>query len=186
MKLSRLLPVLLVLAVLPVPLRADPPPAPGAKAAPIFDGKTLAGWEGNAAIWSVKDGALAGGSLTEQVTRNEFLATEKSYADFDLRLKIKITGAGGFINSGVQIRSVRVPNDSEMSGYQCDAVEGWHGDQEHGDQEPEPVTMIPPVIIDKLLNRLPVQKTGAVVPRGGPFGSAGRGGSLPGAHGRGI
>jgi len=124
MKLSRLLPVLLVLSV---PLRAEPPPAQSAKAAPIFDGKSLAGWEGNAAIWSVKDGAIAGGSLTETVQRNEFLATERSFADFDLRLKIKITGAGGFINSGIQIRSQRVPNDSEMSGYQCDAGEGWWG-----------------------------------------------------------
>lgn len=106
---------------------AGAPPPPGKNAVPLFDGKSLAGWEGNAKLWKVQDGAIAGGSLTETVARNEFLATEKSYADFELRAKIKITGAGGFINSGIQIRSQRVPNDSEMAGYQCDAGDGWWG-----------------------------------------------------------
>ena len=97
-----------------------------AEAVPIFDGKTLDGWEGDAKIWRVEDGMITGGSLTEQVARNEFLATKKSYANFDLRLKIKITGTG-FVNGGVQIRSVRVPGSSEMSGYQVDAGIGWWG-----------------------------------------------------------
>ena len=97
-----------------------------AEPVPIFDGKTLAGWEGDAKIWRVEDGMITGGSLTETVTRNEFLATKKSYANFDLRLKIKITGTG-FVNSGVQIRSVRVPGSSEMAGYQVDAGIGWWG-----------------------------------------------------------
>lgn len=124
MKLTRTLSILFLALT---PLHAEPPPAPGANAKPVFDGKSLAGWEGNPKIWSVKDGTIAGGSLTETVQRNEFLATEKSYADFELRAKIKITGAGGFINSGIQIRSQRVPNDSEMAGYQCDAGDGWWG-----------------------------------------------------------
>jgi hypothetical protein len=127
MKLSRVLPAVFVSLLPAALLRADPPPPQGAKAVPVFDGKSLAGWEGNTAIWSVKDGVITGGSLTETVKRNEFLATEKSYADFDLRLKIKITGKEGFINSGIQIRSQRVPNDSEMAGYQCDAGDGWWG-----------------------------------------------------------
>src|SRR5690606_31699458 len=44
------------------------------------------------------------------------------YGNFILRLKIKLTGdpKTGMINSGVQIRSQRVPNSSEMRGYQCD------------------------------------------------------------------
>ncbi len=86
----------------------------------LFDGKSLAGWEGDAALWRVKDGVISGGSLTEHVKHNDFLATEKSYADFELRLEIRLLGNGGFINSGVQIRSQRVPKSSEMEGYQCD------------------------------------------------------------------
>lgn len=94
---------------------------------PIFDGKTLEGWDGNAKLWRVEDGAITGGSLTEKVAHNDFLATKKSYHNFDLRLKVKVSGTEGFINSGVQIRSVRVPGNSEMSGYQVDAGDGWWG-----------------------------------------------------------
>ncbi len=93
---------------------------------PLFDGNSLNGWEGDAKLWRVEDAMLTGGSLTEPVKHNDFLATKKSYSNFDLRLKIKITGTG-FVNSGVQIRSLRVPGNSEMSGYQVDAGVGWWG-----------------------------------------------------------
>ena len=95
----------------------------------LFDGKTLNGWEGDSKWWRVQDGALTGGSMTEKVPRNFFLATRTSYQDFDLRLQLKLTGVPntGMINSGVQIRSMRVPNNTEMSGYQVDAGEGWWG-----------------------------------------------------------
>ncbi|MFZ9991335.1 MAG: 3-keto-disaccharide hydrolase, partial [Opitutales bacterium] len=92
----------------------------------IFDGKSLAGWEGDAAWWRVEDGEIRGGSSTVKVPKNFFLATEKSYQNFDLRLKLRLTGTG-FVNSGVQIRSVRVPNSTEMSGYQVDYGKGWYG-----------------------------------------------------------
>ena len=86
----------------------------------MFDGKTLEGWEGLPALWRVEDGAITGGSKTMDVTQNEFLATKKEYGNFVLRLKFKLTGFGGFVNSGIQIRSQRVPNSGEMAGYQCD------------------------------------------------------------------
>ena len=99
-----------------------------AHAAPVslFDGKTLAGWEGDAAWWRVEAGEIRGGSLTTKVPKNFFLATEKSYQNFDLRVKLRLTGTG-FVNSGIQMRSVRVPNSSEMSGYQVDYGKGWYG-----------------------------------------------------------
>ncbi len=95
----------------------------------LFDGKTLAGWEGDPKWWRVEDGLITGGSLTEKVPRNFFLATTRSFQNFDLRLQIKLTGVPntGMINSGVQIRSLRVPNNTEMSGYQVDAGDGWWG-----------------------------------------------------------
>ena len=101
----------------------------GAVAAPvpIFDGRSLDGWEGDAQLWRVEGGLLTGGSLTEKVAHNDFLATVKSYANFDLRLKLKLSGTEGFINSGVQIRSLRVPGSPEMSGYQVDYGKGWYG-----------------------------------------------------------
>ena len=92
---------------------------------PIFDGKTLTGWEGNGDMFLVRDGAIVGGSLEEKTPRNEFLCTKKSYSDFELRLQFKILGKGA--NAGVQIRSQRVPNHHEVSGYQADLGEGWWG-----------------------------------------------------------
>ena len=94
----------------------------------MFDGKTLTGWEGDPKIWRVEDGCLTGGSYVETVKQNEFLATTRDYTNFIVRLKIKLTGTNGFINSGFQIRSQRVPNNSEMAGYQCDFGEpSWYG-----------------------------------------------------------
>ncbi len=95
----------------------------------LFDGKSLAGWEGDPKWWRVEDGALTGGSRTEKVPHNYFLATQRSFQNFDLRLRLKLTGTPGtgMINSGVQIRSIRVPNNTEMAGYQVDAGDGWWG-----------------------------------------------------------
>src|SRR5262245_43535976 len=114
------LPALNVVAAGPLP--------PQGQSVPLFDGRTLAGWEGNPKLWRVEDGALTGGSLTETVKQNELLATTRDYTNFIVRFKIKLTGTNGFINSGFQIRSQRVPNNSEMAGYQCDFGEpNWYG-----------------------------------------------------------
>ncbi len=124
---AALLSALIAIGLCPLAPAAEPAPATS-NAKPLFDGKTLSGWEGDAKIWSVQDGALTGGSLTETVKRNEFLATTRDFTNFIVRLKIKLTGTNGFINSGFQIRSQRVPNNSEMAGYQCDFGEpNWYG-----------------------------------------------------------
>lgn len=116
------------LPILAATLLAALAPASAASAA-LFDGKSLAGWEGDSKWWRVEDGALTGGSTTEKIPRNTFLATTRSFQNFDLRLKIKVTGdpATGLINSGVQIRSLRVPNTTHMCGYQVDAGDQWWG-----------------------------------------------------------
>ncbi len=102
--------------------------AQAASPKPIFDGKSFQGWEGDTQkTWRIENGAIVGGSLTEKVPRNEFLATTRSYTNFILRLKVKLQGTEGFVNSGVQIRSQRVPNHHEMIGYQADVGEGWWG-----------------------------------------------------------
>jgi putative membrane-bound dehydrogenase-like protein len=118
----------LVCAIFPLPfLAAEAPPSPG-KIKPLFDGKTLSGWEGDTNLWRVEAGALTGGSLTETVKRNDFLASTRDYTNFIVRFKIKLTGKEGFINSGFQIRSQRVPGSSEMAGYQCDYGDpNWWG-----------------------------------------------------------
>lgn len=95
---------------------------------PLFDGKTFAGWEGETQkTWRIEDGAIVGGSLEIKVPHNEFLATERSYGDFELRLKFKLLGSEGFINAGVQIRSQRIPDHFEMIGYQADIGDKYWG-----------------------------------------------------------
>lgn len=87
----------------------------------IFDGRTFAGWDGDTNVtWRIEDGAFVGGSLTETVPHNEFLATTASYTNFVLRLQFKLVGTEGFINAGVQVRSQRIPDHFEMIGYQVD------------------------------------------------------------------
>jgi len=93
----------------------------------LFDGHSLDGWEGDPKVWRVRDGVIVGGSL-EGNPRNEFLATVKGYTNFVLRLEYKLVGTEGFVNSGVQIRSVRVKDPpNEMSGYQADIGAGFSG-----------------------------------------------------------
>jgi hypothetical protein len=85
---------------------------------PLFDGKTLAGWEGNEKVFRVEDGALVAGSQNEKIPHNEFLCTKEEFGDFELRLEARLVGKGD--NAGVQFRSQRIPNHFEVSGYQCD------------------------------------------------------------------
>lgn len=85
---------------------------------PLFDGKTLKGWEGKQGMFRVEDGAVVAGTLKEKIPNNEFLCTEKTYKNFELRLKAKLVGEGA--NAGVQFRTKRIPNHHEVIGYQCD------------------------------------------------------------------
>lgn len=96
--------------------------AQGPKTVSLFDGKTFQGWEGDTLhTWRIEKGMLVGGSLTNTVPHNDFLCTQKIYSNFILKLKIKLTGDQGFINSGVQFRSKRLSNPAyEMIGYQAD------------------------------------------------------------------
>jgi hypothetical protein len=89
---------------------------------PLFDGRTFAGWEGDTnKTWHIRDGALVGGSLEATVPHNEFICTQRSFTNFVLRLKFKLTGTSGFINGGVQVRSKHIKNPPyELSGYQAD------------------------------------------------------------------
>ncbi|MGV3587416.1 MAG: 3-keto-disaccharide hydrolase [Adhaeribacter sp.] len=122
----RILLFLLVLFVSNIPgLISQPRP----KQVRLFDGKTFRGWEGDTLRnWRIQEGALVGGSLTEKVPHNEFISTTKSYANYILKLKFKLTGSEGFINGGVQFHSQRIQNPAyEMIGYQADIGKGYWG-----------------------------------------------------------
>ena len=95
--------------------------------APLFDGKTLTGWEGDAKVWRVENGEIVGGSL-QCNPRNEFLTTKRTFYNFRLTLEYKLIGTEGFVNAGVQFRSLRATNPpNEMIGYQADIGQGHTG-----------------------------------------------------------
>ncbi len=74
----------------------------------IFDGKTLAGWDGDPAMWRVEDGALIGESPAGPRPPNTYISyhgtgpTDATAHDFDLKLEIKVEFGGG---TGIQYRS---------------------------------------------------------------------------------
>jgi hypothetical protein len=93
----------------------------------LFDGKTFRGWEGDTnKSFHIQDGAIVGGTMESKIPRNEFLCTTRNYTNFVLRLKFKLVGKGA--NAGVQLRTKRIPNHHEVSGYQADMGDpSWWG-----------------------------------------------------------
>jgi putative membrane-bound dehydrogenase-like protein len=93
---------------------------------PLFDGKSLDGWDGNPEFWSVKDGVITGQTTAEKPTRgNTFLIYRKGeVGDFELRAEFRIVGG----NSGIQYRSKEV-GKWVIGGYQADfdAAGQWAG-----------------------------------------------------------
>lgn len=94
----------------------------------LFDGTSFAGWEGDTAkTWRVEDGAIVGGSLQAVVPRNEFLATTKTYRDFELSVAFRVEGDAAKANAGIQFRTRRIPNHHEVSGFQADIGQDYWG-----------------------------------------------------------
>ncbi|HZL89867.1 MAG TPA: DUF1080 domain-containing protein, partial [Pirellulaceae bacterium] len=91
---------------------------------PIFDGKSLEGWDGNPDFWSVRDGTITGQTTAAKPTKgNTFIIWRKGeVGDFELKCQYKIING----NSGIQYRSFEVPNEKWVVG-------GYQGDFEAGD-----------------------------------------------------
>lgn len=101
--------------------------APGAEPGfvALFDGKSLTGWNGDQSVFRIEDKAIVGGQLKEKIPHNFFLAHQKDFANFDLRLQFRLKGEK--TNAGIQIRSKRIPNHHEMIGYQADLGQKYWG-----------------------------------------------------------
>ena len=70
---------------------------------PLFDGKSLKGWDGNPKFWRVENGAIVGESTAANPSGNSYIVYRGLQAkDFTLKFEIKIEGDGG---SGIQYRS---------------------------------------------------------------------------------
>jgi hypothetical protein len=87
---------------------------------PIFDGKTLDGWDGDMQFWRVENGEIVGETTTEKVVKqNNFLIWRGgTVRDFELKVDFRINGT----NSGIQYRSAELPSVGKwvLKGYQAD------------------------------------------------------------------
>ncbi len=102
------------------PSLAAPPEPIGMKA--LFNGKDLAGWEGDPRLWSVKEGAIRGQTTPDAPAKgNTFLILkDQHFSDFELRLSFRCTADN---NSGIQYRSKHITdgnlaNNWVVRGYQ--------------------------------------------------------------------
>lgn len=90
---------------------------------PIFDGKSLSGWDCDPEFWRVEDGIMVGETkMDHQPKQNIFCIWKGGQpANFELRLEYKLTGINDG-NSGVQYRSIERPDVARwvMQGYQAD------------------------------------------------------------------
>ena len=84
----------------------------------LFDGHTWDQWEGDKSYFRIESEAIVAGSLAQPIPKNQFLCTEASYDNFELRLKVKFTSKDN--NAGIQFRTKRIPNHHEVIGYQAD------------------------------------------------------------------
>ena len=92
----------------------------------LFDGRTLAGWDGPMDVWRVEDGAITVQSRAEPPTGPVYLLwTGGEPKDFEFKAEVKLEGEGA--NSGIQFRARRlgeVPDRPrskwETRGYQAD------------------------------------------------------------------
>ena len=95
---------------------------------PLFDGKTLDGWEQRSGLakYRVEDGAVVGTTVAD--TGNSFLCTKKKYGDFIFEFEFKVAPA---MNSGVQFRSAFYEKETttEINGkprkFPADRVFGY-------------------------------------------------------------
>lgn len=84
---------------------------------PLFNGRNLDGWEGDPALWAVRDGAIAGSTDSRRIERNTFLIYCEPFSDFILRAEARLRNG----NSGIQFRSTVLPGPGwVVAGYQAD------------------------------------------------------------------
>jgi len=116
-------------AALVLPVAQETPPAKQQEKATmkdefvsLFDGVSLAGWEGEAALWRVEDGAITGETRAEApVEYNTFLKWKDGEVDdFELVLEYRIFSG----NSGIQVRSFALDKPNAIGGYQADIDAG--------------------------------------------------------------
>ncbi len=122
---------------------------------PIFDGKTLNGWDGDTTFWRAEDGEIIGETTPEKVVKlNNFLIWRGGKVkDFELKVEFRLNGT----NSGIQYRSVELPDVGKwvLKGYQADMEfrNGFTGNlHEERGRKPGHVVLAPRGMLTRLTN----------------------------------
>ncbi len=94
---------------------------------PLFDGRSLAGWEqhGGKATYKAVDGMIVGTAVPN--SPNSFLCTKETYGDFVFECEVFLPNA---LNSGVMFRAQLDPATDRVYGYQCEIdpeARAWTG-----------------------------------------------------------
>jgi hypothetical protein len=108
--MRRVLPLTFLL-ILALPLRADQTGPPQGFTA-LFDGKTLDGWK----MVNTQDNFLVKNGVLVMDRGKGWLATEKAFGDFELRIRYRFVTPGA--DSGVFIRSSLEGKNWTSRGYQ--------------------------------------------------------------------
>lgn len=94
---------------------------------PLFDGKSIAGWEqhGGRANFVVEDGVLVGRAVAN--SPNSFLCTRERFSNFIFEAEVFLPNA---LNSGVMFRAQLQASNDRIYGYQCEIdpeARAWTG-----------------------------------------------------------
>lgn len=121
----------------------------------LFDGRNLNKWEGNKSLWQIKGNELVAGDTAVEQPENDFLSTKKNYRNYILKLKFKLEGTVGWVNSGVQLHSQRnkVPPLYEMSGFQAEIASGCWGCIYDESRRNDYLAIADQKIVEKVLNK---------------------------------
>jgi len=111
MKLSLQASIALVLLVVSAQA-AEPTAEPGFT--PLFDGKSLNGWQIGTDSYAVQDGAIV-----SQPKGSKHLYTTKEFSDFDLKFEFKLTPGA---NNGIGIR-VPLTGDPAFAGMEIQVLD---------------------------------------------------------------
>ncbi|MCC6288421.1 MAG: DUF1080 domain-containing protein [Chitinophagaceae bacterium] len=121
----------------------------------LFNEHNFNGWEGDTVkTWRIQDGVIIGGYFDKIVPENNFLVTTKKFSNFNLKLKFKLIGKEGFVNTGVQFHSVRLTDPpNEMKGYQADLGDGYWGSLYDESRRNKTLTPMDTVLLKRILKR---------------------------------
>ena len=87
---------------------------------PIFDGRSLAGWQGDEKLWRVEGGAIVGEtSKDNKIDSNQFLVWEQGEVD-DFVLKASFRVSGTLAPTAAFNSAAKKPQTGALRGYQAD------------------------------------------------------------------